>query len=58
MYENTGFESISGGVAASERPGLSKLLDRLEPGDVLILWFGWPHISDLSHPLRDHLWLQ
>jgi hypothetical protein len=21
------------------------------------LWFGWPHISDLSHPPRDHIWL-
>lgn len=21
------------------------------------LWFGWPQISDLSHPPRDHLWL-
>jgi len=21
------------------------------------LWFGWPHISDLSHLPRDHLWL-
>ena len=30
-------ESISGSVAASERPGFSKLLDRLEDGDVLIV---------------------
>jgi putative DNA-invertase from lambdoid prophage Rac len=30
-------ESISGSVAASERPEFSKLLDRLEPGDVLIV---------------------
>lgn len=30
-------ESISGSVAASERPGFSKLLDRLEMSDVLIV---------------------
>jgi putative DNA-invertase from lambdoid prophage Rac len=30
-------ESISGSVAASERPGFSKLVDRLEVGDVLIV---------------------
>jgi putative DNA-invertase from lambdoid prophage Rac len=30
-------ECISGSVAASERPGFSKLLDRLESGDVLIV---------------------
>jgi putative DNA-invertase from lambdoid prophage Rac len=30
-------ESISGSVAASERPEFSRLLDRLEPGDVLIV---------------------
>ncbi|CAG9168152.1 recombinase family protein [Cupriavidus pinatubonensis] len=30
-------ESISGSVAASERPGFAKLLDRLEAGDVLIV---------------------
>jgi len=30
-------ESISGSVAASERPGFKKLLDRLESGDVLIV---------------------
>jgi len=30
-------ESISGSVAASERPGFAKLLDRLEDGDVLIV---------------------
>ncbi len=30
-------ESISGSVAASERPGFAKLLDRLEDGDILIV---------------------
>lgn len=30
-------ESISGSVAASERPGFAKLLDRLEDGDALIV---------------------
>ena len=30
-------ESISGSVAASERPQFSKLLDRLEPDDILIV---------------------
>lgn len=30
-------ETISGSVAASERPGFSRLLDRLEGGDVLIV---------------------
>jgi putative DNA-invertase from lambdoid prophage Rac len=30
-------ESISGSVTASERPQFAKLLDRLEPGDVLIV---------------------
>lgn len=30
-------EQISGSVAASERPGLSRLLDRMENGDVLIV---------------------
>ena len=30
-------ESISGSVAASKRPQFSRLLDRLEPGDVLIV---------------------
>jgi putative DNA-invertase from lambdoid prophage Rac len=30
-------ESISGSVAAAERPGFAKLLDRLEHGDVLIV---------------------
>jgi len=30
-------ESISGSVAASERPQFSKLLDRLEPEDILIV---------------------
>jgi len=30
-------ESISGSVAAGERPGFGKLLDRLEDGDVLIV---------------------
>jgi len=30
-------ETISGSVAASERPGFSKLVDRLEDGDVLVV---------------------
>lgn len=30
-------ESISGSVAASERPGFSKLVDRMESGDVLVV---------------------
>lgn len=30
-------ETISGSVAATERPGFSKLIDRLEEGDVLIV---------------------
>lgn len=30
-------EAISGSVAAGERPGFAKLLDRLEPGDVLVV---------------------
>lgn len=30
-------ECISGSVAASERPQFAKLLDRLEPGDVLVV---------------------
>ncbi|WP_429256726.1 recombinase family protein [Paraburkholderia sp. GAS334] len=30
-------EAISGSVAASERPGFARLLDRLEPGDVLVV---------------------
>lgn len=30
-------EHISGSVAASERPGLTRLLDRMENGDVLIV---------------------
>ncbi|MCD9228937.1 recombinase family protein, partial [Ralstonia pseudosolanacearum] len=30
-------ESISGSVAASERPGFAKLLDRMEEGDALIV---------------------
>ncbi|WP_066154676.1 recombinase family protein [Hydrogenophaga pseudoflava] len=30
-------ESISGSVAASERPGFQKLLDRVEEGDVLVV---------------------
>jgi putative DNA-invertase from lambdoid prophage Rac len=30
-------ETISGSVAASERPGFTKLLDRLEPGDILVV---------------------
>lgn len=30
-------EHISGSVAASERPGFTRLLDRMENGDVLIV---------------------
>jgi putative DNA-invertase from lambdoid prophage Rac len=30
-------ETVSGSVAASERPGFAKLLDRLEAGDVLVV---------------------
>jgi putative DNA-invertase from lambdoid prophage Rac len=30
-------ESISGSVAANERPGFSKLMDKLESGDVLVV---------------------
>jgi putative DNA-invertase from lambdoid prophage Rac len=30
-------ENISGSIAAKERPGFTKLLDRLEPGDVLVV---------------------
>jgi putative DNA-invertase from lambdoid prophage Rac len=30
-------ESISGSVAAKERPGFTKLIDRLEPGDILVV---------------------
>ncbi|WP_175783097.1 recombinase family protein [Burkholderia anthina] len=30
-------EAISGSVAAKERPGFGKLIDRLEPGDVLVV---------------------
>lgn len=30
-------ETISGSIAASERPGFSKLIDRLESGDVLVV---------------------
>ena len=30
-------ESISGSVAAKERPGFIKLIDRMEPGDVLVV---------------------
>ena len=30
-------ESISGSVAAKERPAFSKLLDRLEQGDILVV---------------------
>jgi putative DNA-invertase from lambdoid prophage Rac len=30
-------EKISGGVPAAGRPGFSKLLDRMEPGDVLVV---------------------
>lgn len=31
------FETISGSVAAMERPGFSRLVDRLEEGDVLVV---------------------
>ena len=30
-------ESISGSVAAKERPGFMKLIDRMESGDVLVV---------------------
>lgn len=30
-------EAISGSVAAQDRPGFGKLIDRLEPGDVLVV---------------------
>lgn len=30
-------ETISGSVASSERPGFSRLMDRLEPGDILVV---------------------
>ena len=30
-------ESISGSVTAKERPGFMKLVDRMEPGDVLVV---------------------
>lgn len=30
-------ECVSGSVASSERPGFQKLMDRLEPGDVLVV---------------------
>lgn len=30
-------ESVSGSVAASERPGFSKLVDRMESGDILVV---------------------
>jgi putative DNA-invertase from lambdoid prophage Rac len=30
-------ENISGSVAAKERPGFMKLIDRIEPGDVLVV---------------------
>ena len=30
-------EAISGSVAAKERPGFGRLIDRLEPGDVLVV---------------------
>src|ERR1700742_583337 len=30
-------EAISGSVGAQERPGFGKLIDRLEPGDVLVV---------------------
>lgn len=30
-------EAVSGSMAAKDRPGFSKLLDRLEPGDVLVV---------------------
>ena len=30
-------ETISGSIAAKERPGFQKLLERMEPGDVLIV---------------------
>jgi putative DNA-invertase from lambdoid prophage Rac len=30
-------ETVSGGVQAAQRPGFTRLLDRLEPGDVLVV---------------------
>src|SRR4051812_45427916 len=30
-------ETVSGGVATARRPGFARLLDRLEPGDVLVV---------------------
>jgi putative DNA-invertase from lambdoid prophage Rac len=30
-------ENISGSVAAKERPGFTSLIDRMEPGDVLVV---------------------
>ena len=30
-------ESISGSVAAKERPGFTKLIDRMESGDILVV---------------------
>jgi putative DNA-invertase from lambdoid prophage Rac len=30
-------ENISGSVASSERPGFKRLIDRLEPGDILVV---------------------
>src|SRR3982751_1980474 len=30
-------ETVSGGVAAARRPGFARLVDRLEPGDVLVV---------------------
>ena len=30
-------ETISGSVAASERPGFKKLIDKLEAGDILVV---------------------
>jgi putative DNA-invertase from lambdoid prophage Rac len=32
-----GHETISGSVAAAQRPGFTRLLDRFEPGDVLVV---------------------
>ena len=36
-YKRTITESISGSLAASQRPGFTKLLDRIEDGDVLVV---------------------
>jgi len=30
-------ETVSGSVATARRPGFARLLDRLEPGDVLVV---------------------